>query len=270
MSRIELDRVSLTFHVREQYQITLKEYLLRGMYRRRRNPRLKVRALQDVSLRFGDGDRVGVIGGNGAGKSTLLRLLAGIYAPTRGRRTVKGRVSSLFELSLGFEMEASGRQNIIYRGYLQGETPRSIRAKMEEIADFSELGRFLDIPMRYYSSGMLVRLAFSIATAIQPEILLVDEVLSAGDLAFQAKARERMRDMISRARVIVVVSHDLDSLCRLCETGVWLDHGRVRQVGPMADVVAAYREHAEGRQCLAAPVLPEKVAEPFELARSGG
>jgi ABC-type polysaccharide/polyol phosphate transport system ATPase subunit len=248
MSRIELDHVSMTFRVREQYQITLKEFLLRGMYRRLRNPLLRVRALQDVCLRFDDGDRIGIIGGNGAGKSTLLRLLAGIYTPTRGRRTVLGRVSSLFELSLGFEMEATGRQNIVYRGYLQGETPRSIRAKMEEIADFSELGRFLDVPVRYYSAGMMVRLAFSIATAIEPEILLVDEVLSAGDMAFQEKAQKRMRDMMAQAKIIVIVSHDMGTLPRLCETGVWLDRGRARKVGPIRDVIAAYREHVHG-QC---------------------
>src|SRR5438477_10404678 len=147
MPLIELDHASMIFRVREQYQITLKEYLLRGMFRPSANPVMEVRALQDISLCFGEGERVGIIGGNGAGKSTLLRLLAGIYAPTRGRRTVHGRISSLFELSLGFEMEASGRQNIVYRGYLQGETPSSIRAKMDDIAEFSELGRFLDIPL---------------------------------------------------------------------------------------------------------------------------
>jgi ABC-type polysaccharide/polyol phosphate transport system ATPase subunit len=251
----------MTFRVREQFQITLKEYLLRGMYRTRRNPLLKVRALQDVTLQFRDGDRVGILGGNGAGKSTLLRVLAGVYTPTHGRRTVAGRVSSLFELSLGFEMEATGRQNIIYRGYLQGETPRTIRRKMEEVAEFSELGRFLDIPMRFYSSGMLVRLAFSIATAIDPDILLVDEVLGAGDLAFQAKARLRMQDMISRARIIVVVSHDLQSLIDLCDTGVWLDHGRVRRLGPVENVVAAYRQHSEGRHHMATPALPARPME---------
>ena len=245
MARIDLDHVSMTFRVREQHQVTLKEFLLRGLFRRARNPLLKVRALQDVTLRFRDGDRVGVVGGNGAGKSTLLRLLAGVYWPTRGRRLVTGRISSLFELNLGFEGEASGRQNIISRGYLQGETPRSIRAKMQEIADFSELGRFLDVPVRYYSAGMLVRLAFSIATTIEPEILLVDEVLSAGDLAFQQKARQRMKDMMSRAKIIVVVSHDLGNLPRLCETGVWLAQGRVKMVGPIDRVIAAYREHVQ-------------------------
>jgi lipopolysaccharide transport system ATP-binding protein len=246
VSRIDLDHVSLTFRVREQYQITLKEFLLRGMYRRVRNPLLKVRALRDVSLHFRDGDRIGIIGGNGAGKSTLLRLLAGVYWPTRGRRIVEGRVSSLFELNLGFEMEASGRQNIIYRGYLQGETPRTIRSKMDEIAAFSELGRFLDVPVRYYSAGMLVRLAFSIVTTIEPEILLVDEVLGAGDLAFQQKAQQRLREMMERAKIIVVVSHDLMSLPRYCEKGVWLAQGRVRMVGRIEDVISAYRKHTNG------------------------
>jgi ABC-type polysaccharide/polyol phosphate transport system ATPase subunit len=265
MARIELDRVCLTFRVREQYQITLKEFLLRGMYRRRRNPLLKVRALRDVNLRLRDGDRVGVLGGNGAGKSTLLRLLAGVYWPTSGRRQVVGRVSSLFELNLGFEMEASGRQNIIYRGYLQGETPRSIRTKMDEIAEFSELGRFLDVPVRYYSAGMLVRLAFSIATAVDPEILLVDEVLGVGDLAFQRKAQRRMKELQARAKVMVVVSHDLDTLARLCDTGVWLAQGRVQMVGRMKNVIAAYQEYVNG-PC---PSGPEPENGEHQVARTG-
>jgi lipopolysaccharide transport system ATP-binding protein len=244
MPLIELDHASMIFRVREQYQITLKEFVLKGMFRRSVNPVMEVRALQDVSLRFEEGDRVGVIGGNGAGKSTLLRLLAGIYTPTLGGREVRGRISSLFELSLGFEMEASGRQNILYRGYLQGETPQSMRTKMGEIADFCELGRYLDIPVRFYSAGMLVRLAFSIATTIKPEILLVDEVLGAGDMAFQAKARERMRDMMSQAKIMVVVSHDLNSLEGMCDTGVWLHQGRVHMAGPMKVVCDAYRRQA--------------------------
>ncbi len=252
MAHIELDRVSLTFRVRQQYQITLKEYLLKRMWRYWRNPIMTIRALQDVSLRIGDGERVGVIGANGSGKSTLLRLLAGIYTPDAGRRHVSGKISSLFELALGFELEASGWKNIMYRGYLQGETPRTLRAKSQEIADFSELGRFLDMPVRYYSAGMLVRLAFSIATAIEPEILLVDEVFSAGDLAFQAKAQARMRDMMDRARIIVLISHDLQKLPQLCERALWLDQGRVRRDGPVAEVVAAYIDHVHGRPAVAA------------------
>jgi ABC-type polysaccharide/polyol phosphate transport system ATPase subunit len=252
MARIELHDVNLTFRVRQQGRITLKEFLVRRMFRRSRNPIIEVRALQNVNLEIKAGDQLGVIGHNGAGKSTLLKLLAGIYPPTSGRRIVEGRISSLFDIALGFETDASGWENIYYRGYLQGETPGTVRAKMQPIADFSELGDFLNMPVRYYSAGMLVRLAFSIATAIEPEILLVDEVLSVGDMAFQDKARQRMREMMGKAELMVMVSHDLDSLAQLCDKGVWLDHGNVRQVGPMKEVIAAYTQHVRGAQAHAA------------------
>ncbi len=261
MARIELDNASLTFQIRQGGRITLKEFLIRQLFRRPLPPRVQVHALQDVSLQIKEGQRVGIIGHNGAGKSTLLKLLAGIYPPTKGERVVEGQVSSLFDISLGFEQDANGWENIAYRSYLQGETPKSIRPKIKPIAEFSELGGFLDIPVRYYSAGMIVRLAFSIATAIDPEILLVDEVLSVGDMAFQNKARDRMREMMAKARLIVVVSHDMDSLRNLCDQIVWLDHGRVRQVGPAAEVIAAYtasvHDPAPG---LAAPPSPPLAA----------
>ena len=252
MALIELDRVSLIFRVRQQYQITFKEYVLKHLFRPDRNPVTAVPALRDVSLRVGDGERIGILGANGSGKSTLLRLLAGVYYPTSGKRRVKGKISSLFDLALGFEMESSGWKNIRYRGFLQGETPQSLKAKMEEIAEFSDLGKFLDMPVRYYSAGMMVRLAFSIATAIEPEILLVDEVLCAGDLAFQSKAQQRMRDMMSRARIIVIVSHDLGSLPKLCERGIWLDHGRIQREGPIEEVISAYVDHVTEQHALSA------------------
>ncbi len=245
MAFIELDQIGLTFQVRQQYQITLKEYLLKGMFRQKRNPVLEVRALQDVSLRIGDGERVGVLGANGSGKSTLLRLLAGVYHPTRGKRSIQGKVSSLFDLTLGFEMEANGWKNILYRGYLQGQSTAFLKAKMDEIAEFSELGHFLDLPIRYYSAGMLVRLGFSISMFIEPEILLVDEVLGAGDLAFQQKAQDRLMEMMGQARLLVVVSHDMTSLTRLCDRAIWLDHGRVRADGPVEDVTEAYVSHVK-------------------------
>ncbi len=239
MAFIELDRVSLTFRVRKQRQITLKEYLVRGMFRRSRNPLTEIRALQDITLAIGQGERVGIVGANGSGKSTLLRLLAGIYPPTAGRVRVTGKISSLFELGLGFQMDANGWKNIQHRGYLQGETRQSILAKAREIAEFSELGDFLDLPIRYYSAGMLVRLAFSIATSVQPDIFLVDEVLGAGDAAFQAKAQERLRERMKQASLLVVVSHDLELLARLCDRGLWLDRGRVRRDGPIGSVIDA-------------------------------
>jgi ABC-type polysaccharide/polyol phosphate transport system ATPase subunit len=242
MARIELDNVSLTFRVRPHGRITFKEYLVRRMFRGTTSSVIKVRALQDICLQFHEGERVGIIGHNGAGKSTLLKLLAGIYPPTRGKRIVEGKICSLFDIALGFEGEANGWENIAYRGFLQGETPRSLQTKIKAIAEFSELGHLLDMPVRYYSAGMCVRLAFSIATAIEPEVLLVDEVLSVGDLAFQEKARQRMREMMARARLIMVVSHDLESLARLCEKAVWMDHGKVKQVGPVNQIVEAYTQ----------------------------
>jgi ABC-type polysaccharide/polyol phosphate transport system ATPase subunit len=241
MPRIVLDRVSLTFRVRQQQgRLTLKEYLCRGLFLRPAPTKMEVRALQEVSLGVEAGERLGVIGHNGAGKSTLLKLLAGIYYPTRGRRRVQGQISSLFDISLGFEQEATGWENIYYRSYLQGETRRSVDAKVQSIAEFSELGEFLNMPVRYYSAGMMVRLAFAIATAIEPEVLLIDEVLSVGDLAFQEKARQRMREMMARAQIIILVSHDLASFPKFCDRVLWMDHGRVRQVGPPMEVITAY------------------------------
>ena len=239
--RIELDKINLTFRVRRHRRVTFKEYLLRQLFRRGGNPLLEVQALRDISFQAREGDKLGILGHNGAGKSTLLKLLAGIYPPSSGRRIVEGQISSLFDIALGFEMESTGWENIAYRGYLQGETPRTIRAKRDGIAEFSELGHFLDMQVRFYSAGMLVRLAFSIATAIDPEILLVDEVLGAGDLAFQQKARQRMREMMAKARLIIMVSHDLESFNKFCDRVIWLDHGRIRQQGPPAEVVAAYK-----------------------------
>ena len=252
MARIELDRVSLTFRVRQDAKgLTWKDWVL-GVFRRRARPRIEIRALQDVSFEVSRGERVGIIGHNGAGKSTLLKVLAGVYPPTTGRRLVEGRISSLFDIALGFESEASGWENIRFRSYLQGESPRSVGRKIEAIAEFSELGEFLNMPVRYYSAGMLVRLAFSIATAIEPEVLLVDEVLSAGDLNFQHKARARMHEMMAKAHLFVMVSHDLDSLQKLCERLVWMDHGRVRHTGPSAEIIAAYRDSARPVQAQAA------------------
>lgn len=246
MARIELEHVNLTFRVRQERGVRLKDFILKRMFMPSRNPLMEVRALQDISLRIDQGDRVGFMGHNGAGKSTMLKLLAGIYQPSSGRRVVEGRISSLFDIALGFEGEASGWENIAYRSYLQGETPASVKAKKQAIAEFSELGDFLNMPVRYYSAGMMVRLAFSIATAIEPEILLVDEVLSVGDLAFQHKARERMREMMAKAHLMVLVSHDLESLPQICNRAVWLDHGRVHRTGTCAEVVAAYRSSVQG------------------------
>jgi ABC-type polysaccharide/polyol phosphate transport system ATPase subunit len=251
MALVELDHVSVTFPVRRM-RAPRRRHLMppsaAGRHGDPATPLREVNALQDVCLRFGDGGRIGIIGHNGAGKSTLLKVVAGVYPPCEGERIVEGRISSLFKIDSGFELDANGWENIAYRGYLQGETPKSIRAKMPAIAEFSELGRFLDMPVRYYSAGMLVRLAFSIATAIEPEILLVDEVLSVGDLSFQHKARQRMQEMIAKAELIIIVSHELETLPQLCDQGVWMDHGRVRQIGPLRDIIDAYTEYVQSHE----------------------
>lgn len=243
MVAIDLEKVNLEFRVRRYKRLSLKEFLVRGMFSKAANPVIQVHALQDVSLRVHEGERVGVIGHNGAGKSTLLKLLAGIYPPTAGSRSVRGRISSLFDITLGFEQDASGYENIYYRSYLQGETPQSVKGKVQEIAEFSELGEFLDMPVRYYSAGMMIRLAFAIATAIEPEILIVDEVLAVGDLAFQQKATQRIRAMMAQARLMVIVSHDLERMRDLCTRIVWMDHGKVMMDGKPGETVAAYQKH---------------------------
>ncbi len=251
MTLIKLDDVGLKFQVRRTGRISFKDYLLHGLFRRSKKTSFEVQALKNINLTVEEGDRLGIIGPNGAGKSTLLKLLAGIYPPSSGRRKVVGKISSLFDIALGFEGDANGWENIMYRGYLQGETPRSIREKTQPIAEFSELGDFLNMPVRYYSAGMKVRLAFSIATAIAPEILIIDEVLSAGDMAFQTKARERMKSLMSNARAVIVVSHDMKSLALMCDRVLWLDHGKMQSIGPAKEVIKAYTQQnnqAEKRQ----------------------
>ena len=245
MSLVKLEDIGLRFNVRCMGRISLKEYLLKGFFRRSKKTTFEVQALEGINLTVDEGDRLGIIGHNGAGKSTLLRLLAGVYPPTVGRRMVRGRISSLFDIALGFEEDANGWENIMFRGYLLGETPRTIRDKVQPIAEFSELGDFLDMPVRYYSSGMMVRLAFSISTAIEPEILIIDEVLSAGDMAFQEKARERMKALMSSAQAVIVVSHDLASLVKLCDRILWLDHGKMQMLGPTEEVIAAYTQQVD-------------------------
>jgi lipopolysaccharide transport system ATP-binding protein len=252
MASIVLNDVDLTFRIRQQRQITIKEYLLKRMFDKKRNPLFEVRALQGINVEIGDGERVAILGANGSGKSTLLRLMAGVYHPNAGTRAVQGKVSSLFDLTLGFEMEANGWKNIRYRGYLQGESAEKLRNNTPDIAAFSELGDFLSIPMRFYSSGMLVRLAFSAATTIEPEILLIDEVLGAGDMAFQQKAQKRMHKMMEKARILVVVSHDMSVLPRLCDRALWLEKGRLRADGPVDEVIEAYIDHVQSGNLVAA------------------
>ena len=242
MVHVLLKNVSLTFRVRKHKRIPLKQFLLGGFFRASVNPIMEVQALRNINLELHEGDRVGIIGHNGAGKTTLLKLLAGIYPPTSGDLEIEGRVSTLLDIGVGIESDATGWANIAYRSYLQGLTPKEVRQRRQRIAEFSELGEFLNIPVRFYSSGMLVRLCFSIATEIEPEILLIDEILSAGDLSFQEKAHRRILELIHNSRLLVIATHDMVTVPKLCTRMVWLDHGHIVMQGDPQEVVEAYKE----------------------------
>ena len=239
MPHIELDHVDLEFHVGAERHTTLQSAVWRGLRRHRVEART-VKALKDLSLTIKSGERVGIIGHNGAGKSTLLKVLAGIYPPQRGRVTIEGHVCPLFEFVTGFEMEATGWENIRTRALLLGMSPREIDQKIDGIAAFSNLGEFLDIPVRHYSSGMFVRLAFATSTAVDPQILLLDEVMAAGDAAFIESAKQRMNELMLRASIVVFASHSLDVLPSFCNRTILLKQGQVVADGPTADVIELY------------------------------
>jgi ABC-type polysaccharide/polyol phosphate transport system ATPase subunit len=198
-----------------------------------------VTALDDVSFELKAGDRLGLVGSNGAGKTTLLKVLYGIYEPTAGSVETRGRRDALFNISLGFRNEATGRRNIVLRGLINGWSSREIEQRMEEIVDFSELGDFIDMPVRSYSQGMSARLAFAIATSFEPEILLMDEWIGAGDKDFQEKAKARMEDMVTKAGIIVLASHNNSLLQRVCNRIISLDHGRITWDGEASEFFAS-------------------------------
>lgn len=207
---------------------------------------LDVRALKGVSLHIGEGERVGLIGTNGSGKSTLLKVLAGVLYPSSGEMIIRGRVNAIFDPALGMDAEASGLENIRIRCMLMRVAPASLDAKCAEIAEFSELGVALRRPIKTYSAGMSVRLAFSIATAVEPEILVMDEWLSAGDARFVAKALKRMEGLVRASRMLVLASHSEDILTNWCTRLLWFNDGRLVEDGEPRMVLANYRTHSEG------------------------
>jgi ABC-type polysaccharide/polyol phosphate transport system ATPase subunit len=197
-----------------------------------------VRALHDVSFELSAGDRLGLVGSNGAGKTTLLKLLYGIYEPTAGRVAINGRVDALFNINLGFRREATGRRNIKLRGLISGWSEEEIATRMEKIIEFSELGDFIDLPFKSYSQGMAARLAFAIATSFEPEILLMDEWIGAGDPAFQEKSKARMREMTAKAGIIVLASHNHALLKATCNKVLELEKGAVKFFGDAEEFFA--------------------------------
>jgi ABC-2 type transport system ATP-binding protein len=245
MASIGLDRVSLQFPLYQGSSRSLKKTLLALAKVRsltRDHNRIVVRALDEVTMSIAHGERIGLVGPNGAGKTTLLRVLAGVYEPTGGRIEVGGQVSALLDVNLGLNPDATGNENIVMRGLYSGLHPSEIRRLAPDIAEFTELGEFLHMPVRTYSAGMIARLGFAVATAIEPEILLMDEWLMAGDARFLDKARRRIDDFVSQSQILVLASHALNIIERWCNKVVWLDHGRIVMIGEPAIVLARYAE----------------------------
>lgn len=255
---------------RRNESTTLKSELVRLLTFRRRliEPSQLIEALKGVDLRVPRGQTVGIIGRNGSGKSTLLKLMTGIYAPTSGSVTVQGRVSALLELGAGFHPDFTGRENILINGIILGMSRNDVKARMPEIIEFAELGDFIDEPVRTYSSGMFMRLAFAVATHVDPEVLIIDEILSVGDEHFGRKSQAKMNEFRRSGKTIVLVTHDLGTVEKWCDAAAWIDGGRIRRHGDSKDVVAEYRRavaaaEAEGQKtgssALSAPglALPE-------------
>lgn len=241
---ISVQDLSITYKTQFERVPTVKKALASFVRREKREFKI-VEAVKDVSFDLTHGTVLGVIGHNGAGKSTLLRSIAGILAPTEGRIEVRGQISTLLALGLGFNPQLSGRENVILGGLASGLSRDEINDKFNEIATFADLGDFIDLPTRTYSSGMNSRLAFSVAVHMDPDILLIDEALSAGDAAFKKKARIKMEELMESARTMLVVSHGLGTIKELCNDAIWLDHGRLVSRGKPGEIVDAYTKFVD-------------------------
>jgi len=238
---VELRDVSLRFVSYSDKQYSLKRSALDLLLRRETPPVSdEFWALRGIDLRMHKGERIGILGFNGAGKSTLLRLLARIYTPTSGQLAVRGTVAPLIEMGAGFNPELSGNDNILLNGAMLGIRPREMRKKVDGIYDFTGLREFADLPLKYYSSGMYARLAFAIATEVDPEILLIDESLGAGDVIFVDRAKARINALLERSNLVVIVSHDLGSLHNMCTRGIWMHEGQVRADAPISEAITQY------------------------------
>ena len=253
MASINLENISVIFPVYgagRSFRKALFSAPIGGLIGRggAKEQHITITALKDFTYNFKDGDRVGLIGLNGAGKTTLLRLLANIYRPTQGRISVNGRVSALFSAGLGMDLEDTGYENILTCGLYLGMTPQQIQGIIPDIEEFTELGDFLSLPVRTYSSGMMIRLAFAITTAVHPEILLLDEGLGAGDARFADKAIKRVDDLVSRASILVIASHSEGLVQTMCSTAIFLHEGHVVTSGPVDEVLEAYRKFNEPAQ----------------------
>jgi ABC-2 type transport system ATP-binding protein len=249
MVSIDIESAAVDFPIFDAKTRSLKKAVLgRAGGRIGTNSKVPIiEALHDITVSLRQGDRVALVGHNGAGKSTLLRLMAGIYEPTRGKARVMGKVAPVFDLAVGMDPEISGLDNILIRGLFLGMTRKQMEARVEDIAAFTELGDYLSMPLRTYSTGMRVRLALGVVTSIDPEILLLDEGIGAVDAEFLAKARLRLNELVERSGILVFASHSDEFLADLCDTAIWMDQGQIREHGPLREVL----HHYKGRDVLA-------------------
>jgi ABC-type polysaccharide/polyol phosphate transport system ATPase subunit len=244
MARIILKNVVVDFPIvnASTHSLQLRLFQSLGGRLTSHHKTVVVRALDGIDLALGNGDRIGIIGHNGSGKTTLLRVLAGVYQPGHGSATIEGSVSSFTDLTLGMDPESTGWENIIFRCAFMGMSFTEAKRRTPAIAEFSELGEYLNLPTRTYSTGMFVRLAFAISTSIDPEILIMDEMISAGDAQFIEKAKRRLSEVVNKANILVLASHDMKVIQRVCNRVVWLERGTIKRLGPTAEVVQAYED----------------------------
>ena len=230
---IDVDHVSMRFNLGIEKGFSLKQGFIDLFNKEKRKNKKKNEfwALKDVNFKINKGEVVGLVGSNGAGKSTLLKVVAGVMKPTKGSVSAYGNICPMIELGAGFDMDLTARENIYLNGAVMGYSKELIDSKFDEIVEFSELKDFLDVPVRNFSSGMTARLAFSIATIVDPEILIVDEILSVGDIAFQAKSEAKMLSMINGGTTVLFVSHSIEQIKKICNYVIWIEHGEIKKVG---------------------------------------
>ena len=241
---IEVDNVSLSFEVGKDKIDNLKEYVIRSI-KRNKEKKSRFQALSNISFKIFKGEKVGIIGYNGAGKSTLLNVITGIYPPETGEVKTYGRISPLLALGAGFDHNYSGRENIYLNGAILGYDKKFLESKYDEIVEFSELGEFIDFPVKNYSSGMLAKLGFSIATIVEPDILIIDEVLGVGDVNFRKKSSDKIRSLMDKGTTVLIVSHSIPEIRQLCDKAIWIDQGRIVEIGDVNEVCNHYLKDAE-------------------------
>lgn len=237
---IDIQNVSMLYNLGAEKVDSLKEYFIKMLKGELFFEEFK--ALEDISFSVKKGEVFGLVGLNGAGKSTLLKVIAGVLKPTTGQVKINGSIAPLIELGAGFNFDLTGRENIFLNGAVLGYSRAFMQGMLEEVVAFSELGKFIDVPIKNYSSGMIARLAFSIATAIKPDILIVDEVLSVGDYKFQEKSKQRIEELFAGGTTVVVVSHSKEQIEELCNRVVWLEGGKMKEVGNTSEIMRRYKE----------------------------